>query len=230
MRGRVLRAVNWRYAVGEVALIVIGILIALAASDWKAQRDERRTELSLLGDLHAGLSADLVAAREQLDRYRRIAGQVEELLAHLHTADAYTDEHAALFGAPYGFGPMDFNRAAYESIKSQGLDLVSDAALRSALAHLYEQAVPLSEASVEVERGVVFDLLRPYYLEHFRDLRFNKSAAPLDHDAILADTRFLNLVDYRLQVLLQNHIPQFERLVPEIEAVLRQVAAELDEG
>ena len=31
---RIVTAVNWRYAVGEVLLIVVGILIALAVADW----------------------------------------------------------------------------------------------------------------------------------------------------------------------------------------------------
>ena len=79
-----------------------------------------------------------------------------------------------------------------------------------------------------VEQNVILDLLRPYYLAHFRNLRFNASAEPLDYAALLADTEFHNLLDYRLQVLLQNHIPGLEKLIPEIERVLLEIEAELD--
>jgi len=219
--------VNWRYAAGEVVLIVVGILIALAASGWQEGRVERQTEVALLGDLHTGLSADLAAARVMLDRYRDIADQITPLLDHLRAGGSYADSLAVQFGAAYGFGPIDFNRASYESIKSQGLDLVSDAELRSAIAHLYEESIRRAEKSVAVEQNVILELLRPYYLAHFRDLRFNASAEPLDYSVLLVNTEFYNVLDYRLQVLLQNHIPTFDRLIPEIEAVLLAIEAEL---
>lgn len=228
LRGKARGANYWRYAVGEVVLIVVGILFALAVSEWQADRVERRTELALLRDLHTGLSADRAAAQELLGRYSRIAGQLTPLLDHLRARDSYADSLAAQFGAAYGFRALDFNRAAYESIKSQGLDLLSDPDLRSAIAHLYEQSIPLAERSVAVEQNVILDLLRPYYLAHFRNLRFNASAEPVDYAALLVDTEFYNLMDYRLQVLLQNHIPTFEKLIPEIDRVLLEIEAELD--
>lgn len=230
MRRRLLGTINWRYAVGEVALIVIGILIALGASEWQAGRAERRTELALLADLRTGLAADQTAARAVLDTYRDIAERLQALLAHLDGGGAETEDLPGLYGAAYGFQRLSVNRAAYESIKSQGLDLVSDPALRSALARLYEQSLPLAEQSLGVDRNVALELLRPYYLRHFRDLRFNVSAEPLDDAALREDTYFRNLLDYRLQVLLQNHINTFEGLVPEIEGVLTLLDAELEAG
>ena len=227
MRRRLLGTINWRYAVGEVALIVIGILIALAASEWQAGRAERRTELALLADLRTGLAADHAAARSVLDSYRDIAERLQALLAHMDAGGDETGDLPGWFGAAYGFQQLGINRAAYESLKSQGLDLVSDPGLRSALARLYEQSLPLAEQSVGVERNVVLELLRPFYLRHFRDLRFNVSAQPLDYAALVEDTYFRNLLDYRLQVLLQNHINTFETFVPEIEGLLARLDAEL---
>ena len=226
-RGTLSGTIDWRYAIGEVVLIVVGILIALAASEWQTGRAERRTELALLEELHTGLAADLTSARDLLDRYRSIAAEIEPLLEHMRAGEDYSDALALQFGAAYGYRPLDFNRAAYESIKSQGLDLISRAELRSAIAHLYEQAIPLAEGAVAVERNVILELLRPYYLARFRNLRFNESAEPLDYELLLADTEFLNVLDYRLQVLRQNHIRQFEGLIPEIETVLRELEVEL---
>ncbi len=46
--------VNWKYAIGEVVLIVVGILIALAAADWNDRRVLREEELALLEELRTG--------------------------------------------------------------------------------------------------------------------------------------------------------------------------------
>ena len=83
------------------------------------------------------------------------------------------------------------------------------------------------EGSTATEREIVRDYLRPYFLSHFRDLRFNQSATPLDYQAILRDTEFLNRVDYRLQAVKQNHIQAFTRAISEIDALIDAISVEL---
>lgn len=47
--------INWRYAIGEIALIFIGITLALSFSNWNQNRQERQTQIKLLRELHANL-------------------------------------------------------------------------------------------------------------------------------------------------------------------------------
>ncbi|MBK7871587.1 MAG: hypothetical protein IPJ74_13405 [Saprospiraceae bacterium] len=49
------KPINWRYAIGEVALIFIGITLALAFGNWNQNRQERQTETKLLREMHANL-------------------------------------------------------------------------------------------------------------------------------------------------------------------------------
>jgi hypothetical protein len=42
---RLVSAPNWRYAIGEILLIVVDVSIALAASSWYEGRLERRNEV-----------------------------------------------------------------------------------------------------------------------------------------------------------------------------------------
>ena len=80
---------------------------------------------------------------------------------------------------------------------------------------------------MEAERSAVLDILGPYVLEHFRDLIFNLSATPIDYEAISVDTRFLNLLDYRLQVVRQNNIPIHEQSISQIRGLIETIEAEL---
>ena len=41
---RLLEPLNWRYAVGEVTLIVVGVLIALGLDAWWERGEERNVE------------------------------------------------------------------------------------------------------------------------------------------------------------------------------------------
>ena len=193
--GRLVGSGGWKYAAGEVLLIVVGILIAVSVSDWQTRRADRKTEITILGELHTALSSDFEFLELRLNRFRQIEVSIEILLSHLRSRTLYADSLDSYLGAVYGFSGAQLNTAGYESLKSQGLGLISDDGLRSQLARVYEQTYPNAESSIEFERSVVLDLLRPYFLVHFRDLIFSQSATPLDYDAVSADGEFLNLVD-----------------------------------
>jgi hypothetical protein len=199
-----------RRAVAEVFLIVIGILLALAASDWAEQRQEREREREILGEIREALVEDVAGVDSVLAVKRLQRDRVTSLLAHIAGGGGYADSLDASFGASYGLRPVALNRAAFESLKSQGLDLVSDSELRSAIARVYERTYPSLEQGMELERNIVLAAMRPHYLRRFRDLRFNQSATPLDYDDLVRDQEYINLLDYRRQNLVQAVIPSHE--------------------
>jgi hypothetical protein len=225
--GRVAAAVNWRYAAGEIALIVIGIFVALQASAWWDALAERRVEATYLAELRTELVQDREQVASGLERYRRIERAVEELLAILHSGQPYEAAFDANFGTAYGFNSFFLSVAAYESLKSRGLVLIADDELRSRIAQVYEQTYPRLRLSIGTETSLVLDLMRPYFLTHFRDLRFNISATPLDYAALAQSTEFLNLIDYRLQLTRQNQILVFEQSLTEIDDLIAALEAEL---
>ena len=181
----------------------------------------------LLEELEHGLTSDIDSMNVLLERYRGIDDRVSRLLDYMRTGGEYSDTLDASFGTAYAFQQFDLNRAGYESLKSQGLDLVTDAALRSEIAQVYEQDYPRIEESVLMERNVVLEVLRPYFLRHFRNLRFGQSAEPIDYRALLADDEFLNLLDYRRQAIAQNHIAHFTEAIPQLETLRTRIAEEL---
>ena len=219
--------IPWLRVFVEGVVIVGSILLAFGIEAWWDDRADRQTELTILGELHTALSADFEFLENTLDEFRRIESRTEIILSHMRSGAPYSDSLDAYFGAVYGYQGGETNKAGYESLKSQGLGLISDDGLRSHVARVYEQTYPSAEGSIEFERSVILDLLRPYFLVYFRDLRFGDSATPLDFQALLTDTEFLNLVDYRLQTVRQNHIPTFETAISDVGALIEAIEAEL---
>jgi hypothetical protein len=68
--------------------------------------------------------------------------------------------------------------------------------------------------------SVNIDLMRPYFLHHFRGLRIWESATPVDYDTIVNDLYFQNTVDYRLEVLRINRLDSYRRAMEKIRVVL----------
>jgi len=219
--------IPWLRVFVEGVVIVGSILLAFGLQAWWDGRADRQTELNILGEMHTALSSDLELLELRLDRYRRIESRTEVLLSYLRSGAPYADSLDGYFGTLYGSASVRLNTAGYESLKSQGLGLISDNGLASQVAGVYEQTYSDLEGSTATEREIVRDYLRPYFLSHFRDLRFDQSATPLDYQMILGDTEFLNLVDYRLQVVKQNHVAVFTQAISAIGALIDAISVEL---
>ena len=48
------------YAIGEVTLVMIGILLAFQANQWKENKAERELEIKLITEINNGLKSDLI--------------------------------------------------------------------------------------------------------------------------------------------------------------------------
>jgi hypothetical protein len=221
--------VDWRYAVREVLLIVVGVLLALTASDWQQRRSARQVELGILSEINRALAEDVEQLDAALGGFNSIVDRGDVLVSYLRSHAPYADSLDAYFGTMYWWSSLSvaLNTAAYESLKSQGLGLVSDQGLRSEITRVYEQTYPLLERVRDGEREATLELLRPYVLLHFRDLVFGQSATPLDYDAVSNDVEFLNLASYRLQLTRQNHVPRLEAAIPELRRLIDRIDGEL---
>lgn len=220
---------NWKYALGEVFLVVVGILLALAASDWYEGRRDRVEELTVLRELRTALGEDRQNLAVALDSFRIAERRVSALQEHLTSGAAYADSLDRNFGAAYGLRIVSVNPASFESLKSRGLGLISNARLRAQIARLYDLTYAQLTENQVGQRSVILGALRPYFLTHFRNLEFNSSATPLDYSFIQRDVEFLNLLDYRLQVLRVADLPTHESAVTSIDALLAALAVEIDE-
>ncbi|MDP2469643.1 MAG: hypothetical protein Q8W45_07945 [Candidatus Palauibacterales bacterium] len=114
-----------------------------------------------------------------------------------------------------------------ESLKSRGFDLVSNDSLRALITRVYDLRYGMLDQMQETQRSVVLEALRPYFLAHFKDLRFNRSATPLDYSFVASDPTFQNLLDYRLEVLETSEIPTTDLILADVERLLEALNREL---
>jgi hypothetical protein len=72
---KALNAATWRYAVGEVLLIIVGVSIALAATSWYENRDnnkQKRRKISC-GNLDAGTPTRVSPAENASSHTARVS-------------------------------------------------------------------------------------------------------------------------------------------------------------
>ncbi len=228
---RLLEPLNWRNAVGHVLVTALGVVLALAAADWSEQRNRRAFELTLLQEMHTALVSDLTAMQQSLQRFQDIDGGLVQLLAVLEEKLPYDPAAMdALFGKLFGFRTAELNDGAYASLVSMGIDLVSEPALRTAITDVYEVQYRRLEVIAAIEEKVHWEVVRPYYMIHFRNLRGGQNATPMDYQQVANDPEYQNIVQYKLLAVQGSWAPTFASAIAELGALVAMLEAELTEA
>ena len=87
----------------------------------------------------------------------------------------------------------------------------------------YEIMLLNNDIDMEINLGV----MRPYYLQNFRDLQFKHSATPIKYEALVNDPYYRNIVDYRLFVIQSNRIRNYTEITEKISKVVAMLDDEL---
>jgi len=128
------------YAIGEIVLVVIGILIALQIDNWNEDRKERQLENSYYCKLLEDVRQDrLLLNGLSVENEERIAGN-NEMISLLQKKSpsrktVMTAARAAITKTTFTFKP---SMSAFEDLKSSGnLNILTDVELKDKLINYY---------------------------------------------------------------------------------------------
>ena len=136
-----------RYAIGEIVLVVIGILIALQINTWNEEKNDRTYELKMLSEVKNSLKGDIEYFEWMIDRTNRVDSMVsvisEQIINKSFFVDSlYLNEKKDWIGLRDGTF-FRYNSGPYEAIKSSGIDKISNDSLRVNLIEFYDYFYPL---------------------------------------------------------------------------------------
>ena len=137
--------VNWRYAAGEIAIIVIGILVAIALDNFNDSRNARRLEREYLRRLVDDLKADTAT-------FGFVACGLTRKSASLAFADSIVTRNIALrdtlrflqalvLGSNFAWNQPRLRPTTFDELQSTGnLRLLRDHELRAKVVRYYTAA------------------------------------------------------------------------------------------
>lgn len=206
---RILRVPNWKYAVGELALIVSGILIALGANSWYEGRQVRQDEIQVLNQISQSLGEDYETLLDRTERITRFATIGDRLYDFLESDESIDDTYLAMFSVVNGFAAIQFQFAPFEALRSKGFDLVSNESLRLGLIELYDALYTRVEANIDRDAFFVNGQIRPFLMKEFRR---DPSDAwhPKDLNAVRDDGYLANMSKMRAFYLKEYTLPSLE--------------------
>ena len=159
-----------RYAIGEIVLVVIGILIALQINTWNEDRKTKKFEDEILYLISENLKNDSILLSKQLYQAKRANFLTDRLLNSV-AQKQYGDSLNYWMGKIIVFERFKSQSSAFEVLKSKGIESISNKELQLGLIAYYEQSLFNTYTSLtDVEKSFKADWI-PLIKENF--LEFN---------------------------------------------------------
>ncbi len=192
-----------RYAIGEIILVVIGILIALQINTWNQSRLRVKKEIEILKSFQGQFQEDLDEFDVSLAFYRGAKISIGIILDHIENDRPYNDSlKNHFFTSTRFYGDSDLDNNVFETLKSVGVDLISNADIRKRIVKLYEDDDEWINNFEIVYRDFLLgssqDLLntrfKDFWNGDYRDLNFQGEMIPLDYERLKSDQEYLYFI------------------------------------
>ena len=205
IRRKLLREGNLRkylvYSLGEILLVVIGILIALKVNNWNQARLDKSKEALLLKEIHTEFKYNKAEMEVTRDYYAKIKEDTRQIISLFPIEPSIVDlDSLAIYLAEIDFNPsFDLSTGSIASLKNNSsFDIISNEELRTLLLR-FEDLFKDYHDRESRSKNFSFDYLDPYlksripspFQQGIKDRRVDLS--------FLASIEFENLVKDRLQ-------------------------------
>ena len=128
----------FKYAIGEILLVVIGILIALQINNWNEKRKARFQEVTILQNLKEDINLDTLDISYNLDGYGRILKAEIELFNFLKsnlTTPQDSIDYSLALGYPLVAALHD---ATFNNLQNNNIGLITNNELRKDISRFYD--------------------------------------------------------------------------------------------
>ena len=219
------------YALGEIALVVIGILIALQVNNWNEARKARAFELTMLQEVRETVKSN--------------NSRFNALTRRIGTSDAYNHLFLQELARPEPnqnllrnyiskrlYIVFTYNRGAYDSLKSAGLDRISNVELRNKLITYFDSMLPRSEQFLDMEyenlvqnaRDNYRKLLEPVIVESDSGLL---AKFDIKKNLTWAEPEVLQVISYQTEANT-NALRRLEPILKETKRMQQALDSEID--
>jgi hypothetical protein len=183
-----------KYAIGEIVLVVIGILIALQINNWNEYQKERKKEVMVLNEVVENLEANILRLQSMIERCNADNQAADIIVSMLNKKIAYSDSLNSYF--PLALNPADeqsfLSYVGYESLKNLGFDIIQNNGLKKEIINLFEGSYLDLKAKYKRANDLDTEIIKFRYqhflvrLEPGQDRWF----IPIDLDNLLYNKQF----------------------------------------
>jgi len=219
------------YAIGEIILVVIGILIALSINNWNEAQRDRSFEVKMLKEINLALKIDIEYFKLMSTRVQTLNSNADFFINYIAGGNSYNDSlYNKIFGLNSGIS-IQYNRGPYDALKASGIDKISSDSVRNELIYFYDFSYPKFISSLEhYNRNHTKDIETIVGLQNDPEILLINNKANIIQgfpDDIFEQTDFLKTLrsikfrSNRLNTVMGEFIPDIEKLINRFEAEIK---------
>ncbi|VAV83358.1 hypothetical protein MNBD_BACTEROID02-309 [hydrothermal vent metagenome] len=159
-----------KYAIGEIILVVIGILIALSLNNWKEDLDDRGEEMRILSGLKQEFQANLAEVNRNIELNTSSVESVVNLIDLIRSENPFANSRYvdSLLYNVYMFGSFDAQTGLIDEVISSGkLSIIKDSELRNRLTSV-SGMLDNAEEDYDIRLNYYMEQIIPYFSKYFQ--------------------------------------------------------------
>ena len=226
-----------KYAIGEIVLVVIGILIALSINNWNENRKENIVEFKILQTLNNDLQTDILNIKGMIKSDSLVIESNKQLIIVLKDNQSnYNSSIDTMFGRINRYDVFFPQKDGYKFLNSKGLEILRNDNLKSEIVNLYDFQYALIAEIMDLKKQLYLNTNSIFneYLEtissdskvKFSDSQLKK---PNDFNALKKNTRFMNHIThiYAEQIIFLNYA---KAILVKMESTSSKIEQEITKG
>ena len=187
-----------RYAIGEIVLVVIGILIALQINNWNEFQKDRKIEKEALMSLVENMKLNINQTEHKIERIQSANKSGQIIFAAIknsnHTVDTLGKHfHEALLN----HANLLLTIGAYEALKNIGFEIIRNETLKKEIINLHENTYLQLSRNQKWGEEVRPDFDK-YVIDHFISNGV-RGWIPRNFNEVSKDHYFFGLIDIAYQ-------------------------------
>tara|TARA_R110002073_G_scaffold53840_4_gene138866 strand:+ start:72632 stop:73324 length:693 start_codon:yes stop_codon:yes gene_type:complete len=191
----------FKYAIGEIILVVIGILIALNINNWNEEKKSIQKGRDILVDIKENLEFNTIQFQDDIEINRNVVNSIDIILNNITVTKIYNDSLGKHIRYVNWWASARWKSSGYEALVKHGVEIVQSKELQESIIDLYEISYIEIVENARLQEGN-WNAILPNWLELiYRDPSdFNSSdehkARPFDYQEIVDSRMFRSFLTF----------------------------------
>lgn len=191
-----------KYAIGEIVLVMVGILLALQVNNWNEERKARLKEYKILSSLKSEIVSNLWELKKDAGDNQTSLQSTLDIYDYIQHKSIEADSMYEDFYNSISFNYFFPKTSNYQTLRSGNLDIIRSDSIRDVIINVYDSGFKRIIDKVETRRNAA-RILFPYYQKNFTtkfvnnensDSSIKRIGIPVDYNRIINDPEYETLI------------------------------------
>lgn len=196
------------YAVGEILLVVIGILIALQVNNWNEKKINQRAIHAALQEVRQDLILDTLQLNKTIEIRSEDLKAQSRVIQVLEQKQTFNDQTYRDLGRVMLQRQTKLLTNGYDLVQELGVSNLNNREIRNVLVEYYEWSLAWIEKEIADDTFEFESTWLPYVRQNFKEWEFNETGIPKNDLEISEDSYLLISLKINLENLnmtLKSH-------------------------